>query len=169
MRGYAPEMIISGFFKTYIYEVTTTNGTIWIPCTLGNVQMAYSVFTHPELPVTYATNPMALALQKNIHQQQESLQKQNNLIRSLSAQPNPFTTQTTLLFDISESGWVTVEIVDALQRRVARLTEKPYTHGKHSIPFDASALVEGVYHARIRLTTQEGNSAVKTISIIHIR
>lgn len=131
--------------------------------------MAYSVFTHPELPVTYATNQMALAFQKSIHQNSETLQVQNSLIRSLSAQPNPFAAQTTLFFDLAESGQVTVEIVDALQRRVALLSEKRFAEGRHSIPFDASALAEGAYHARIRLTTDEGTSAVKTISIIHIR
>ena len=63
--------------------------------------------------------------------------------------PNPFADQTRVTFALPEAGAVTVEVFDALGRRVAVLVEGVLAAGTHDAVFDARALSGGIYLVRV--------------------
>jgi Secretion system C-terminal sorting domain len=65
--------------------------------------------------------------------------------------PNPFNPTTTISFDLVEQGRVTLEIYNVLGQRVASLVRGTnLSPGRHTVSFDASALVSGVYLYALR-------------------
>ena len=64
--------------------------------------------------------------------------------------PNPFTTSTTVQFDVAEPGHVTLQVFDILGREVARLLDKPMTPGTHEAVFEAGTLAPGTYLTRLQ-------------------
>ncbi|MEL6616312.1 MAG: T9SS type A sorting domain-containing protein, partial [Bacteroidota bacterium] len=56
--------------------------------------------------------------------------------------------------DVERPGEVTVEVFDALGRRVARPFAGRLSAGAHRIPFDGTSLVPGAY--LVRVTTHTG-------------
>lgn len=65
-----------------------------------------------------------------------------------AAVPNPFRTSTTLTLEVPHAGPATVEVFDALGRRVAVLHEGALASGEHALRFDANGLAGGVYLVR---------------------
>ncbi|MBE0538209.1 MAG: T9SS type A sorting domain-containing protein, partial [Ignavibacterium sp.] len=59
--------------------------------------------------------------------------------------PNPFNPVTTINYSLTEDGYVDLEIVDILGRKVVVLLNEFQTKGSHTINFDASQLPSGVY------------------------
>ncbi|GAB5521225.1 MAG: hypothetical protein RhofKO_34760 [Rhodothermales bacterium] len=73
--------------------------------------------------------------------------------------PNPFNPSTTLSFTLGQSAPVTVEVFDALGRRVATLAnDVPMHAGRHQFAFDATGMASGLYHYRVQAagTAQSG-------------
>lgn len=68
--------------------------------------------------------------------------------------PNPFNPATTIRFTVPEPTPVTLELYDAIGRRVAVLADREFTAGEHRIPFEARGLASGVY--RLRIVTPDG-------------
>lgn len=69
--------------------------------------------------------------------------------------PNPFNPATNIAYDLSESGTVTIEVVNILGQRVALLVNRQETRaGSHVQSFDASRLTSGVYLIRMTAGTQ---------------
>lgn len=64
--------------------------------------------------------------------------------------PNPARGLTTLPFELPAESAVTVDVFDALGRRVARAAEGTFAAGRHRVTFDASALASGVYVYRLQ-------------------
>lgn len=64
------------------------------------------------------------------------------------AYPNPFNPETTIDFDVPETGMVQLIIYDIQGREVARLADGVYPAGYHQASFNASVLSSGVYFAR---------------------
>jgi hypothetical protein len=82
----------------------------------------------------------------------------------LAVAPNPFNPQTTLSFELSQDGPVTLEIFDLAGRRMRTLAAGDLAAGNHAITWDGRdenghALASGGYLGRLR--TSEGNSLVK--------
>lgn len=67
----------------------------------------------------------------------------------LSAYPNPFNAQTTIAFDLPESGDVSLKLFDLLGREVATLLNERMNAGTHTINYSASELPSGVYFAAL--------------------
>ncbi len=68
--------------------------------------------------------------------------------------PNPFSDETTLLFEIDEAANVTIEVFDLLGRRMGALVDALYAPGQHSVVFDAGpggTYADGVYIVRMRV------------------
>ncbi len=65
------------------------------------------------------------------------------------AYPNPVTDRATIAFDLAESGPVRLTVYDVLGREVAVLADGSREAGRSTVPFDASALLAGVYLVRL--------------------
>ncbi|NNF58239.1 MAG: T9SS type A sorting domain-containing protein [Rhodothermaceae bacterium] len=66
-----------------------------------------------------------------------------------AASPNPFTSSTTLRYDIAVAGPVRLTVFDALGRRVAVLVDDEHAAGHHTVAFEARGLPSGRYLVRL--------------------
>jgi len=64
--------------------------------------------------------------------------------------PNPFNPETTIQFDVAQTGHINLEVFDMLGRRVASLVDAEKAVGTYSVVFNARNLTSGVYVYRIR-------------------
>ena len=64
--------------------------------------------------------------------------------------PNPFNPTTTIQFSLEKDGFVELDIIDILGRRVESLINDHKTRGNHIVKFDASKLASGIYFYRIK-------------------
>jgi hypothetical protein len=79
--------------------------------------------------------------------------------------PNPFRTDATVAFVLGRDARVTVEVFDALGRRVARLHDGPLTGDRrHAFTFRAGDLPAGVYYARVH-----GDGIDETRPLLRVR
>ncbi len=69
------------------------------------------------------------------------------------AAPNPASGRTAVRFELAESGSVTLDVFDALGRKVATLVDGVQPSGTQSADLDASRLSSGLYF--VRLTTDQ--------------
>ncbi len=75
--------------------------------------------------------------------------------------PNPFNPTTKIDFQMSEPGFVTLEVYDVLGRKVTTLVNRRESAGDHVVAFDGSELASGVYY--YRLVAGNGLSVKKMI------
>ena len=59
--------------------------------------------------------------------------------------PNPFNPTTSIKFSILKKGWVSLAVFDLLGREITTLINKETEAGTHTVNFDASELVSGIY------------------------
>jgi hypothetical protein len=76
--------------------------------------------------------------------------------------PNPFTSTTTIGFNLTARGFVTLDIVDPIGRSVARLVSEERDAGHHAVLFDGRALPAGAYLCRL---TVPGRSLTRMIAL----
>ena len=82
------------------------------------------------------------------------------LVLSASA-PNPVASTARIDYALPTAGPATLEVFDAVGRRVVVLAEGPHAAGPHTATFDARALPGGVY--LYRLTTNEGAASRRLV------
>lgn len=63
--------------------------------------------------------------------------------------PNPFNPVTTIPFELSESGSITLRVFDINGRLVRILAQGNHSAGAHQVRFDAEGLASGVYFVRL--------------------
>ena len=63
--------------------------------------------------------------------------------------PNPFSSSTRIGFALPRPEDVTIEIFNALGRRIETILNMPMTVGQHHIEFNGSHLSGGIYFYRI--------------------
>ena len=63
--------------------------------------------------------------------------------------PNPFNPSTTIGFKLAADSHIIVSVFDVLGRKVATLTDQPYSRGTYQITWDASAVSSGQYIYRM--------------------
>lgn len=68
--------------------------------------------------------------------------------------PNPFTYTTTIMFELTRDGLVTIDVFDMTGRWVDRITEGYYTRGPHAITYRPNGLASGAYVAHMRASDQ---------------
>lgn len=84
---------------------------------------------------------------------------------ALSApQPNPFSSATTLTFDLPEAATVSLRVYDALGREVARLVDKTVDAGRHQATWTAADAAAGVY-----VVLLEAGDVVRTRRVTVVR
>jgi len=64
--------------------------------------------------------------------------------------PNPFTTRTTLPFDVAQAGAVTLKVYDLLGREVATLVDAPLAPGYYEATWETEGQAAGVYLGRLQ-------------------
>ena len=69
--------------------------------------------------------------------------------------PNPFTTTTTLHYELPRAEQVTLRVYDVLGREVAMLVDREQEAGFYNVEFDGSALSPGVYLYRLQVGVAE--------------
>lgn len=67
----------------------------------------------------------------------------------LSNYPNPFNSQTTISFDLAESGFVQLMIFDLIGRQVDLLLDEYTVAGEHIVTWHPDGLASGIYLVRI--------------------
>lgn len=70
--------------------------------------------------------------------------------------PNPFNPSTTIKFGLPQASDVTVKIFDILGQEVRILVNRNMTAGFHTVNFDASNLMSGMYIYRIQANGVDG-------------
>ena len=68
--------------------------------------------------------------------------------------PNPFNPQTTIPFELKNTGPVQVKVFDLLGREVVTLVDGVMPAGRHSVVFDARNLASGTYYYRVKIGDQ---------------
>lgn len=63
--------------------------------------------------------------------------------------PNPFNPKTNIVFDLVESGTVTLTVYNPMGQQVAQLVNGSLNMGRHAVSFDASNLPSGMYLYRL--------------------
>jgi hypothetical protein len=74
--------------------------------------------------------------------------------RTIGNYPNPFSSSTTIQFEVKERGYMSIIIRDLLGNVVARLVNETFEAGKYSTEFSAGNLPNGIY----TYTLGSGNS-----------
>jgi serine protease len=77
--------------------------------------------------------------------------------------PNPFNPTTTLEYELSESGNITMVVYNLVGQRVAKVIDGFKTSGRHQVTVDAYTLGSGVYF--VRMTTSKGSHVHKMMLI----
>jgi len=80
---------------------------------------------------------------------------------SLKCYPNPFTTCTTIEYELTEPSRVQLRIYNAIGRVVYQAEDRNMAMGKHSFVWTADRLPEGLYYAVLK--SEVGVSVVKMI------
>ncbi len=75
--------------------------------------------------------------------------------------PNPFTTSTTIEYELTEPSHVQLTIYNAIGEVVYQVEDRRIPQGKHSFTWTADRLPEGLYYAVLR--SEEGVEVVKMI------
>jgi hypothetical protein len=79
------------------------------------------------------------------------------------AYPNPFNPETNIVFELPQTGYVTLTIYDAAGREVAVLVDGIVSAGKHTAVFDGSNLSSGVYFAEF---AADGYSNIQKLLLV---
>jgi hypothetical protein len=84
--------------------------------------------------------------------------------RLLPAYPNPFNPSTSLTYEISAAGRVTLKVFDMLGREVATLVDAMEQAGTQRVTFDGAGVATGVYVVRF-----QAGDIVETAKVLLIR
>jgi len=74
--------------------------------------------------------------------------------KSFIAYPNPFSTQTTIRFQLDKTSSVILDLNDISGKRILELANRNYPSGEHIIPFQKGRLESGIYLLRLNLDGQ---------------
>ena len=81
-----------------------------------------------------------------------------------SVYPNPFTSYTTIEYQVPQEGQVVIALFDQTGRQVKEIENSFISAGTHQVKIDGSSLLPGIYHYSIRYSGNE--YFIKTGSMI---
>ena len=76
--------------------------------------------------------------------------------------PNPFNPATAISYQLSVSGYVTLEVFDLLGKAITMLVNEKQANGNYQVRFDGSRLPSGVYYYTLTATDAHGNKQTET-------
>lgn len=77
--------------------------------------------------------------------------------------PNPFVSATTIKYSLDEKNFVHLTVFDPLGREIITIANNTVDPGLHSIPFDGSGLVSGLYYYTLHVGSK---TATKSMILI---
>ena len=83
--------------------------------------------------------------------------------------PNPFNPTTTIRFQISQRGMVTLKVYDILGNEIKTLINKDMNHGYYSMKFDGTQYASGLYIARLTAISNGSVPYLKTIKMLLVK
>jgi photosystem II stability/assembly factor-like uncharacterized protein len=117
--------------QAFISSISFSNDTIgWYSCAIGRI---YKTTTGGQ----WITNVSQIG-----NEMPHSLGLNQNF-------PNPFNSQTEILFSIATKGHYTLEIYDTKGNRIQQLLDQFLDPGNYSLNYDAETLSSGVYFYRL--------------------
>lgn len=87
--------------------------------------------------------------------------EENEEFHNIGIYPNPFTTSTTIEYELFEPSHVQLTIYNAIGEEIYTAEDRIMVVGKHTITWTADRLSEGLYYAVLR--SEEGVSVVKMV------
>ncbi|MBU2493587.1 MAG: T9SS type A sorting domain-containing protein [Bacteroidetes bacterium] len=119
-----PELIIKSNVQqgTYYFKVHNYSG-------YGGYSFKASSTRTGVVSVEAADNQNVLPVEYNLYQNY----------------PNPFNPETSIQFDIPESGFVTLKIYDILGKEIKTLVNNNLNPGIHNVKFDGTGISSGMY------------------------
>lgn len=125
------------------FEFTDTDYSI----SIGGNQLQYYIkagYSTRELsPASNTVTTSGIILQKSLVEESSYYLSQNY--------PNPFNPITTINYSIPTPDQVSLKVFDILGREVVTLVNEKKEAGTHTIEFDASKLMSGVYFYQIKV------------------
>jgi len=79
--------------------------------------------------------------------------------------PNPFNPETSISYQISVSGHVTLKVFDLLGREVVALVDEEKSIGKHTVKFNASNLASGTYFYQLSVDRNKFTQVKKMLLV----
>jgi hypothetical protein len=98
---------------------------------------------HPEKPAFIAKPFENIELQK-IHS--DEIITEHKLLPNY---PNPFNPSTTIQYQLREQVHISIDVYDAMGRRVQKLRNEVQSSGEYSVRFNAAHLSTGIYFVRL--------------------
>lgn len=72
----------------------------------------------------------------------------------LSNYPNPFSSQTTIRFQLKKNTHISLGLYDLTGKKVRKITDKPFSPGEHQVIFSKEQLTNGIYFLRLNAEGQ---------------
>jgi hypothetical protein len=110
-----------GPYPYWGYSIAATPDNVWIAGTLGRIY-------------NKGLSPSAIEVQENV------------LSQTLFSYPNPFHLETTILYNVSRTGFVSLKVYNAVGKQVATLADGNQSAGAHKIVWNAEGFSPGVYY-----------------------
>jgi len=83
--------------------------------------------------------------------------------------PNPFNPSTTITYSLAKPSFVTLEVYNIQGQVVRLLVEENQKAGEHTAMFNGENLASGVYIARLKASSNNGEIFTKSIKMILIK
>lgn len=122
------------------------------PSISGRVKVANLLMEFVKTDSTAEIWYLNMTSSTGVDEETETGQHENFVLRQ--NYPNPFSTSTTIQFEVPEASTVVFSVYDLLGREVFSLVRRVVSRGEHLILFDAQALPGGLYI--YRLQTRQG-------------
>ena len=80
---------------------------------------------------------------------------------ALNVYPNPFRNQLNIDFGVNQQGKVKISLLNLLGQEISSIEESTFTSGNHSITFNASGLMPGIYF--LKMESGNGTDVKKVV------
>ena len=85
--------------------------------------------------------------------------------------PNPFNSNTTIRYSLSQSGFVNLHVYNILGQEVAKLVNEEQNFGSYEVQFDATNLPSGVYFCKLKAVSigTKGRMYEKSVKMLLLK
>ena len=126
-----------------------------------NVQSICDYIANPNNPSTIDNNAIGCNSVQEVEESCTVGIPEQQSAPQLSSFPNPFTTSTTIDYELTEPSHVQLTIYNAIGEVVYRTEDRMMLKGIHTVTWSPGHLPEGLYYAVLR--SEEGVAVVKII------